>query len=364
MEKNLAFKNCVIVAVIFMMMLFNISSVNAEWGSVANKNNWDGSTKFNYDSIKIKLYKPPIYILSVDITENKGMVLIKDEITYKLNYDTKQVSRFYPLGHPNNRRNYEFWADLEVNSVDWKIAVRSWERAYKMEFNPETPAMKIKRFIKAGETAYFENNWNAAIKAYESALSLDPNIKDENLFALLGWSYHKIKNYEQALKNLNKAIQLASHAGYYVDRGVIYLELKNYEQAINDFNKALELNPDASYSYFGRGKAYNALGRYEQAVNDFTKYIQHYKNEPHAYNHRGGVYKSLKKYEQAINDYNTAIKLDSKEPVYYFNRGLTYEEWQHYKEAKKDFEKALKLNPNYEKAKKGIERITNAMKKK
>ena len=83
-----------------------------------------------------------------------------------------------------------------------------------------------------------------------------------------------------------------------------------------------------------------------------------------SYLSEGIIYKSLKKYEQAINDYNTAIKLDSKEPVYYFNRGLTYEEWQHYKEAKKDFEKALKLNPNYEKAKKGIERITNAMKKK
>ena len=35
----------------------------------------------------------------------------------------------------------------------------------------------------------------------------------------------------------------------YLSRGLAYYNLKNYQNALNDYNKAIELRPDFAYSY-------------------------------------------------------------------------------------------------------------------
>ena len=138
MEKNCDLKKYFVIAGILVVMLFNISSVSAkEWGSVTNNSNWNGISEFDYDSIKIEQYKPPIYVLSVFVRENKGMFFMQGDNTYKLNYDTKEVSKFFPADHIDNSRGYDFWTNLSTKSADYKIAVLCWERAYNMKFNPK-----------------------------------------------------------------------------------------------------------------------------------------------------------------------------------------------------------------------------------
>ena len=96
----------------------------------------------------------------------------------------------------------------------------------------------------------------------------------------------------------------------YNNRGLAYKNLGEYEKAIKDFDKAIELNPNYISAYNSRGVAYENLKDYNRAINDYNKAIELNPNYISAYNNRAIIYSNLGKYEEAINDYNDALKLD------------------------------------------------------
>jgi tetratricopeptide (TPR) repeat protein len=64
------------------------------------------------------------------------------------------------------------------------------------------------------------------------------------------------------------------------------LSLKEYNDAIQDFNKAIEIHPHF-YTYYSRGLTKAVLKDYNGAIQDFNKAI-HYNNKvPEAYYNRG-----------------------------------------------------------------------------
>lgn len=60
-------------------------------------------------------------------------------------------------------------------------------------------------------------------------------------------------------------------------RGVAYHELQQYEKALADFTKAIELQPTPTpthHEYFNRAHTYAELGQWEPAASDFAKIIE------------------------------------------------------------------------------------------
>ena len=60
-------------------------------------------------------------------------------------------------------------------------------------------------------------------------------------------------------------------ANAYYNRGNIYYDLNNYNQAISDYTKAIELNPNDTGAYNNRGIAYETLGDSSRVDSDFKK---------------------------------------------------------------------------------------------
>ena len=100
------------------------------------------------------------------------------------------------------------------------------------------------------------------------------------------------------------------NSSYYYNRGNTYSNLKDYEKAVNDYNRAIELNPNNASYYNNRGIGYYSLKDYEKAINDYSRAIELNPNNASYYNNRGIGYYSLKDYEKAIKNCNKAIKLD------------------------------------------------------
>jgi len=57
----------------------------------------------------------------------------------------------------------------------------------------------------------------------------------------------------------------------YLNRGVAYGKKGQYDQAIVDFNKAIEINPRYGKAYINRGAAYFFKREYEKAWDDVSK---------------------------------------------------------------------------------------------
>ncbi len=61
----------------------------------------------------------------------------------------------------------------------------------------------------------------------------------------MGVVYNSTKNYEKAIENYNKAIELNGHdADYFHNLAAAHKNSKNYELATNYYKKALDVDPD------------------------------------------------------------------------------------------------------------------------
>ena len=68
-----------------------------------------------------------------------------------------------------------------------------------------------------------------------------------------GNAKYELKQYQEAIADYDKAIELNQKMCRYYNRGNAKYELKQYQEAIADFNKAIELNPKDAHTYYGRG---------------------------------------------------------------------------------------------------------------
>ena len=122
----------------------------------------------------------------------------------------------------------------------------------------------MKKFFRRALTAIF-------IVAFMISASV-ACAEDAETYYNRGVDYYNQKQYESAIQDYNKTIELnPNYTLAYNNRGVAYLSLRNFNQAIADATKAIQLNPNYAKSYQLRGLCYQALGETAKAQADFAK---------------------------------------------------------------------------------------------
>jgi tetratricopeptide (TPR) repeat protein len=152
-----------------------------------------------------------------------------------------------------------------------------------LKINPELGYAYFNR----GQVYTLTGNYSGAIDDFLVALKYDQS-KTLGYYGLC-LANSSQKNYDEAIKNCNKFLELSG--GYlsnvidprqknvflamsYNNRGVSYLGKKDYELAISDFSQTIELSPEFAIAYFNRGHAYLLSGKNQQALEDYTKALE------------------------------------------------------------------------------------------
>lgn len=112
-----------------------------------------------------------------------------------------------------------------------------------------------------------------------NAINVDPSF---NNYAIRAYCYQSADNYDMAIYDYGKAIQLndsgyVSNAFYYIGRGVAYHYKGEYDKAIADFNISIPLSSESSitsHTYERRAAAYYSKGDFETALDDLNKSIE------------------------------------------------------------------------------------------
>ena len=156
-------------------------------------------------------------------------------------------------------------------------------------------------------------------------------------------AYAKKGNYDFAIKDYTKAIELKPEFTIYYNRGNTYYEKGDYDRAIEDYTKAIELNPIFANVYINRGNVYSDIGDYDRAIKDHTKAIELNPNSANAYNNRGVAYGEKDDADFAIENYTKAIELNPNHDVAYYNRGIVWLHLQKWNKAKADLTTAKRL---------------------
>ncbi|MDH5689943.1 MAG: O-antigen ligase family protein [Candidatus Bathyarchaeota archaeon] len=181
--------------------------------------------------------------------------------------------------------------------------------------------------------------WDKAIVEYQSSLSLNP--RGEKYRMNLGNAYK-----EKAVLSYSKS------------------EKKMWiEKAILAFEKNIEMNPLDSYRYNDLGTAYmwkaEALGEptADLAIDTFLRGVDLFPNFVDGLNNLAWAYSHKGMFDQAIVLCKCALEIAPDDVLVNYNLGSAYANIGRRTEAIRHWRRALAIDPNYEDAKRNLERM-------
>lgn len=137
---------------------------------------------------------------------------------------------------------------------------------------------------------------------------------------------------------------------YYTNLGISETNNGNFEEAIENFNKAINLNPTYSLAHFSKAVAYHNLNKLEEAYENYSKAIVVYPQMVDAYFNRAQTILSNENSDdedlkKALQDLETAIELDTKFVDAYYYAAVIKKKLQDYRGALIYLDKAIEIEP-------------------
>ena len=165
--------------------------------------------------------------------------------------------------------------------------------------------------LKAGYAALMRHDYERAIAYLTQAIEAG-DLNRANLalaYHYRGAEYLKTKRYDEAIADLDKAIELDGKlATAYSDRGVAWRRKGDDARAVADYSEAIRLWPNWHGYYLNRGLALAALGRNEEAIADYDKALFYKPDLADVFIARGDARLQQGRNEDALADYRKAIR--------------------------------------------------------
>jgi tetratricopeptide (TPR) repeat protein len=151
---------------------------------------------------------------------------------------------------------------------DWENAIKTYTELIQQD------NQYIKGYWMLSYSYANRREYDNAISTLDKALQLDPNFV--GAYDLRGTMYMLKDDYEKGFADANMVIQLKPDSpSAYARRGSYYATLNNpeYELAIADYTKAIQLG-SVSIVYRVRGKLYEKTGNLKNAIADYETYLE------------------------------------------------------------------------------------------
>lgn len=147
------------------------------------------------------------------------------------------------------------------------------------------------------------------------------------------------------LADFNQRIQLdPKNAGAYEGRSCIKLGQKDYQGAIVDIDRAIQLDPNKG-DYGFRSSVNGKLGNFQKALSDAKYYRQLLPNRHYPFLVEAEALIGLKNYSEAISAAEKAMAINPTTTAYYY-RGLARLKQGDTRGAISDYKKAIQLSPS------------------
>jgi len=225
----------------------------------------------------------------------------------------------------------------------------------------------------ADEIYYRENNPSVALSFVDKAIELNENNVDHRYLK----SYIEGMASVRSLMNLDRPytkeeLDSAHHAVAqavflkrlapdraepYILQGQIYAVLGEYDKALKELNKAVEINPQNDFAHVRLALLFSSQGKVDEALKEIERAISLQPNSKWGWLWKGVIHaEHQKNWDLARPAYRKALEIDPRFDLAWYNLAWTYikEEPANYDKAREFFDKALRINPNYKEAYYGL----------
>ncbi len=254
-----------------------------------------------------------------------------DEAIKQLDYVTKLANN-YSSGYSFRAESYiglEKWNEATDDIV--KALSLDWDRkAIHLAVTLEEPAMTMaisKMKIQSVKSPN-EATWPYIIgliyeqhKQYSKAVDFYTQSNKKNASATtyyrLAECQYKIGNYQQALSDINQAINMDStDVSYNIQKADIYYEYGDAKAAIAEWDKVLNKDPEYGFGYYRRGWYKTLAHDDDGAIEDLTTCIILEPEYAFAIETRGDIYMRQGKKDLAEADFRKVIEIEDTPEKY------------------------------------------------
>nr|WP_320114310.1 XrtA/PEP-CTERM system TPR-repeat protein PrsT [uncultured Desulfuromonas sp.] len=251
--------------------------------------------------------------------------------------DAKQLLQLAIKSFPKNEALYWMLATVEARSGNRAEAVNAYDQVVRL--NPEA----VGAYYFAGIFSLDGEDLSTSgkyLKTMQQRFAEHPATT-----RLQGMTYFVQGDLKNAAISLRKSIkQLPDLAGYYF-LGLTEFRLKNYELALSQFQKALDLNPDHLQSRVLLGMTLLHQKRIDDCIYQLTQVLQENDRFALAHNVIGSAYLAKGDYDVAIEHFDRAIILDPQLADPHLKKGLLNLSQKNESGAELELEKALDAAP-------------------
>ncbi|AUS99978.1 hypothetical protein CLI64_06040 [Nostoc sp. CENA543] len=237
------------------------------------------------------------------------------------------------------------YKSLRSNPIQRKdLLMRAIEQA-ELIATDTYPKFSSRLFLDVGNWLYRLKEYEEALPNYDKALA----IKDDLLEALFnrGNVLGNLERHEEALASYDKAIAIKDDfPEVWFNRGNALGKLERYEEALASYDKAIAIKDDFLEAWINRSNALRKLERYEEALTSCDKAIAIKDDFPEVWINRGNALRNLDRYEEALTSCDKAIAINDEFPEAWINRSNALRNLERYEEALTSCNQALKITPN------------------
>jgi tetratricopeptide (TPR) repeat protein len=223
---------------------------------------------------------------------------------------------------------------------DYDEAIRHFTRV--MELFPDdtrAPSRRAIAYLGKGDTA-------RAVADLTAVLKKDP--RDYSALDSRSFVYVKAGQYRKAVEDINEALRVRPgdpDANLLRRRADACLRLKEYDQALADLNALIARQPTPDL-YTARSEAYDGKGDHARAVADLAEAQKGGGGRAAGLmENRASAAAAERRYGKAVAYYSAAIDAEPKRAELYRKRGLALQQQKEYARAAEDFTKLLELDP-------------------
>lgn len=214
----------------------------------------------------------------------------------------------------------------------------------------------VNAWLLRAEVNYILENYEKAVSDINKALELDPSSGTSHYskyLVLKGKSYALMNKLNDAVSLFKKVLAEDPYdAAANFELGYVkYLQKENFE-ALDLINKAIKIEPKNAKFYAMRAmitqKTYNVFpdsDLYGKIMDDYNLAIYLDKDNYEFYKLRSDFKKAMGQSQEAMADYNKMIELDPKKNIAYTKRGILKMQEEKYSDAIEDFSTSINIHP-------------------
>lgn len=163
--------------------------------------------------------------------------------------------------------------------------------------------------VAQADTFFAKSLYKKAFDGYNELISL--RIRDASLYTKRGVSRVYLGEFVNAIYDFDTALSIdpVFHRAYY-EKGRLFSDLKEYNEALKNYDLAIQIKPLGEY-FFYRGILYQRIGNLDAAMSDYTRAVEKDYRQKELYYNRSILFYKKERFFEAAFDANRAFETDT-----------------------------------------------------